>query len=282
MTSWWSRWQQGRAERRIARVVARRHVDDALWQQSANALPFVRTLPAHDLTRLRVMVSLFLDSKEFSGAQGFVASDAQAVMVAVQACIPLLHIDDPKRPDKALAWYDSFVGIVLHASEVRAQREHTDEHGIAHAWREPLSGETLDGGPLMLAWSDVALAGETAHEGYNVVIHEFVHVMDLRDGTPDGCPPMPSAQRRLWLDTLHAEYERYRTQLDSWERFGGVDGTTEPLLDNYAATAIDEFFAVAAEAYFVRREDFAAHHPALLQCFDGFFRPRRSAPGHDG
>ena len=43
----------------------------------------------------------------------------------------------------------------------------------------------MDGGPLMLSWQDVADAGSSAEWGYNVVIHEFAHVIDQRDGTGD-------------------------------------------------------------------------------------------------
>jgi Mlc titration factor MtfA (ptsG expression regulator) len=51
------------------------------------------------------------------------------------------------------------------------------------------------------------------------------------------------------------------------ERFGGA----EPWLDAYGATSIDEFFAVACEAYFVNRDRFRAEFPALVPLFDSFF-----------
>lgn len=268
----WSSWQNTRRQARIAGIAQRRAIDDALWQASISALPFVASLPAGDLTRLRVLASLFLDGKEFSGAQGFVVTDAQAVMVSVQACLPLLHIAPPDRPDVALAWYDGFVGIVLHAGEVRARREWVDEDGIAHSGSENLTGEMLEGGPLMLSWSDVQAAGSLADKSYNVVIHEFIHVMDVRDGAADGCPPMPTPQRRQWLTTLQAEYERFCEASEAWQRFGNTTGLEAPLLDPYGSESIDEFFAVATEAYFVQREAFAQQYPQLLALFDGFFR----------
>jgi MtfA peptidase len=262
-------------ERRQARVLKRRAISDALWQSTVAALPFIHALPGSDLLRLRQLATLFLDRKEFSGAQGWVVTDAQAVMVAVQACLPILHIAAPERPDLALRWYDGFVGIVLHAGEVRARRSEQDEAGVVHSWQENLTGETLQGGPLMLAWSDVADAGHTASESYNVVIHEFIHVMDLQDGLADGCPPMPADARRAWQAVLQAEYIAFCEQSTLWERFGGMTSYSpalqEPLLDSYGTSSIDEFFAVAAEAYFVRREDFARRHPRLLAQFDGFF-----------
>ncbi|MGA8515512.1 MAG: M90 family metallopeptidase [Burkholderiaceae bacterium] len=275
MWAWWSRLSgQWRATRQ-AQALQRRPISDALWHSTIAALPFIHTLGAPDLQRLRQLASLFLDRKEFSGAQGWVVTDAQAVMVATQACLPILHIAAPERPDLALRWYGGFVGIVLHAGEVRARRSEQDETGVVHHWQEDLTGETLQGGPLMLAWSDVANAGHSARESYNVVVHEFIHVMDLQDGMADGCPPMPAGARNTWLATLQAEYATFCEQTVLWERFGTLAGHA-PLLDAYGSTSIDEFFAVAAEAYFVRRSDFASAHPRLLAQFDGFFIHRPS------
>jgi MtfA peptidase len=264
-------WKRLRKAQTTA-AVQRHAISDELWQSSLAALPFIAQLPSNDLSRLRELSSLFLSGKEFSGAQGFEVTDTQAVMVAVQACLPILHIAPADRPDLALQWYDGFVGIVLHAGEVRARREWIDEDGIAHSGSERLTGEILEGGPLMLAWSDVQAAGELAEQAYNVVIHEFIHVMDVRDGQADGCPPMPRDQRREWLTTLQLEYERFKEASEAWQRFGATTGQLEPLLDPYGSESIDEFFAVAAEAYFVQREAFARQHPQMLSMFDGFFR----------
>lgn len=268
----WNRWRDARRKAQIAAIVQRRTIQDELWHASLAILPFLGQLPAADLARLRDLASLFLDNKEFSGAQGFEVTDSHAVMVAMQACLPILHIAPPDRPDLALQWYGGFVGIVLHAGEVRARREWIDEDGIAHSGSEDLTGEILEGGPLMLAWSDVQAAGELATRAYNVVIHEFIHVMDVRDGQADGCPPMPRDQRREWLIALQTEYEQFKEASEAWQRFGSATGSPEPLLDPYGSQAIDEFFAVAAEAYFVQREAFARQHPQMLSMFDGFFR----------
>ncbi len=271
--NWWAKHRQTSVDQRTQEIVQRRSVADALWQSTLMQLPFIATLPALDRARLRVLVSLFLDSKEFSGAQGMQVNDAQAVMVACQASLPILHIAPANRPDLALAWYDGFVGIVLHPAAVRARREWIDEAGVAHSGSEELTGEILEGGPLMLAWSDVAAAGNTAKEAYNVVIHEFIHVIDVRDGAADGCPPMPAAQRKAWLATLQAAYEAFCEASQAWERFGGLQGDADPVLDPYGTSSIDEFFAVAAEAYFVQPERFAARYPALQAQFDAFFKP---------
>jgi len=235
-------------------------VPDGLWQQVLADHPFLAARPPAELARLRELATTFLADKEFQGANGFVITDAVALAIAAQAVLPVLHL--------GLAWYDDFVGIVVHPGEVLARRTTTDDDGVVHHYQEVLSGEAMHQGPVMLSWSDVAAAAESAEQGYNVVIHEFVHKIDMRDGAPDGCPPLPSsAQRRRWLAVMQEEFDAFRERVVIAQRFGG-----EPTwLDPYGAESIDEFFAVACEGYFVNRARFQAEFPGLVPLLDGFF-----------
>jgi Mlc titration factor MtfA (ptsG expression regulator) len=243
----------------LRRRAPARAIPDALWQQTLQAFAFLRDHGCE--SRLRELASQFLAQKEFHGAGGFRITDEVAIAIAAQAVLPVLHL--------GLSWYDDFVGIVVHADEVVARRSSVDEIGVVHEYDEVLAGEAMDQGPVMLSWRDVAQAGESAAGGYNVVIHEFIHKIDLRDGRPDGCPPLASkSARTAWLAVLRSSYEAFREKVIVAERFGG-----EPTwLDPYGATAIDEFFAVACEAYFVNRAKFAAEFAPLLPLFDSFFR----------
>ena len=242
-----------------------RAIPDALWLGALARYPFLAARPAAELQQLRTLTAGFLATKEFHGAQGFVITDEVAVDIAAQAVLPVLHL--------GLAWYDDFVGIVVHRDEVVARRETVDDAGVVHHYNEVLAGEAMEGGPVMLSWRDVAGAGGTAREGYNVVIHEFVHKLDMRDGAPDGCPPLASAQvRRDWLAVLQPQYDAFREQVIIAERFGGAP----TWLDPYGAQSIDEFFAVASEAYFVNRERFGAEFAELLLLLDSFFKPLKT------
>jgi MtfA peptidase len=236
-------------------------IPDGLWRNVLTRYPFLALRPAPELARLRELAAQFLASKEFHGANGLVITDAVALAIAAQAVLPVLNL--------GLACYDDFVGIVVHPGEVLARRTETDEHGVVHNYAEVLAGEAMDRGPVMLSWSDVDSAGNTAEQGYNVVIHEFIHKIDMRDGIPDGCPPLPTRDaREAWLAVMQSEYEAFREKVIIAERFGG-----EPTwLDPYGATGIDEFFAVACEAYFVNRQRFEAEFPVLIPLLDGFFR----------
>jgi Mlc titration factor MtfA (ptsG expression regulator) len=237
-----------------------RAIPESLWHATLAAHPFLARRAPHDVQRLRELAGRFLAGKEFHGADGFVITDEVAVAIAAQAVLPVLRL--------GLHWYDDFVGIVVHAGEVVAKRTLQDEAGIVHDWEEVLSGEAMEHGPVMLSWQDVAAAGSAGASPYNVVIHEFIHKIDMRDGAADGCPPLPTrAARDAWLDAMRAEYEAFRERAVIAERFGGAP----TWLDPYGATAIDEFFAVACEAYFVEPQRFGSEFARLAKLFDGFF-----------
>ena len=157
-----------------------------------------------------------------------------------------------------------------------ARREAVDDSGVVHYYDEVLSGEAMERGPVMLSWQDVADAGASAIAGYNVVVHEFIHKIDMCNGEPDGCPPLPSgflgtssprAAHSAWLAVLQPAYEAFREQVIIAERFGGV----QPWLDAYGAESLSEFFPVACEAYFVNRRRFGEDFATLLTLFDAFF-----------
>jgi len=240
-------------------------IPEPLWQATLAAYPFLAQRPPSEQERLADLAAQFLADKEFQGAGGLEITDTIAVAVAAQAVLPVLHL--------GLRWYDDFVGVVIHPDEVVARRSVTDENGVVHAWDEVLAGEAMEGGPVMLSWHDVSAAGVSADAGYNVVIHEFAHKIDMRDGVPDGCPPLRNrAARQAWLEQLTGDYEAFREKVIVAERFGGE----APWLDPYGATGPDEFFAVACEAYFVNRERFDGEFPRLAALFDSFFVPARA------
>ena len=250
-----------------------RTIPAPLWEGAVMHYPFLAARGALDLARLRELAGYFLATKEFHGAHEFVITDEVALAIAVQAVLPVLHLGKPNQPQSALGWYDDFVGIVVHHGDVIARRTMTDDAGIVHQYSEVLAGEAMDRGPVMLNWRDVDNAGKTAAQGYNVVIHEFIHKIDMRDGVADGCPPLPNhLQRAAWRKTMQSEYQLFREAVTMADRFGG----DAPWLDAYGAHSLAEFFAVTCEAFFVNRERFDKEFAALPALFDAFFTPQSS------
>ncbi|MDR1967812.1 MAG: zinc-dependent peptidase [Burkholderiaceae bacterium] len=252
-------------------------IPDALWQATLSRYPFLARLSPPERERLRCLAMHFLQRKQFTGAHGLTVTDAMAVAVAAQACLPLLHLGPPNEPQQALRWYDDFVGIVMHPDSAIARRQVMDPAGVMHHYDEVLSGEAMHRGPVMLSWSAVQHAGTHGEAGYSVVIHEFVHKMDMQDGSADGVPPLPrgfmgarTARQAAahWQHTWAPAYQHFCEQVALAERFGAPP----PWLDPYGASAPAEFFAVACEAHFVQPERFAEEFPSLSAALRAFFR----------
>ena len=249
IAGWWRR-------RRAARTLQHRAIPDALWALTLARYPFIARRSEADRQGLRELATLFLADKEFAGMQGLEVDDGMAVAIAAQACLPILRL--------GLAQYDAFKGIVVHPDIVVARREVMDEDGIVHHYDEELAGEAMEGGPVMLTWRDVADAGDSAEWGYNVVVHEFAHVLDMRDGAADGVPLLADrAARERWLAVLVPEWDEFSVRVAVGE---------DTLIDPYGAEAIDEFFAVASELFFVDAATMRGEHPALYGLLAGYYR----------
>lgn len=244
----------------INRLSPARPIPDALWRLTVRQYPFLALSPYAEQSRLQLLTERFLAHKEFSGAHGLVVTDDMAVAIAAQACLPVLNL--------GLKLYDDFKGIVVHPGPMVALRTGVDASGVHYFYKETLVGEAMQGGPITLSWQDVAASGEHEERGYNVVIHEFAHKLDMHDGTADGCPRLATrAAKADWKQTMQSAFDAFREQIVMAERFGAP----APWLDAYGATSPAEFFAVATEAYFVNPTQFAANFGLVNTLFDGYF-----------
>lgn len=254
-------------------------IDDATWHATLEAVPFVAHLSAPDLERLRTLCATFVAKKAVSGAAGFEVTPEVRAAIAVQACLPALNL--------GLAGYDDFVEIVVYPDQFLVPRTRVDDAGVVHEALEALAGEAMDGGPVVLSWAD-AMPGHEFGET-NVVIHEFVHKLDLADGEADGIPPLPRGRRQAWQQTLDATYAAFCDALDAIEAEipAEIDPESEAAdawyarlaLDPYAATDPAEFFAVSGEAFFTAPHRLSDAYPRWYDLLAGFFGQDPRMPG---
>ena len=241
---------------RRERVLRRSGIPEELWREAVGALPFLAACTDEEMARLRDLVVLFLDAKSISGAQGHQVTPLQRVIIAVQACVLVLNLD--------LALFDGWESVVVYPGEFVPGWEWEDEAGVVHTNDEPMAGEAMHRGPVVLSWPDVAASADWEASGMNLVIHEFAHKLDMIDGDANGCPPLPpGTPLGEWKRTMRAAFD------DFVER---VDRNADMAIDPYAAESPGEFFAVLSEVFFAEPRLLKAEYPGVYDLFTRFYR----------
>ena len=226
-------------------------VDEMQWQRVEATLPFLEHLVPDDRLRLREMALAFLESKQFHGAQGLELDDDMLLAIALQACLPVLHI--------GLQAYDGWVGVIVYPGDFVIPRQIVDDAGVLHEYEDEVLGEAWEGGPVLLSW----FTGDEAPEGVNVVIHEFAHKLDMENGGVDGLPRLrPGMSRRQWAEVFEQAYEDFCAEVER-----GADTAIDP----YGAEHPGEFFAVVSEVFFEAPLVLQARFPAVYDQLVRFY-----------
>jgi len=243
------RWKQ-------KRILATSAIPEPLWREALEALPFLAIYTEAELARLRQQVVLFLSAKSIVPARDFRVTPLMRVMIAIQACVLTLNLGPH--------YYDGWENVVVYPDEFITGLEYEDEAGVVHRRDEPLAGEAVPGGPVILSWPDVEASADWSSAGMNLVIHEFAHKLDMRGGEANGCPPLhPDMPRRIWQKTMAASYEHFRQRMEKGE---------ETEIDPYAAESPAEFFAVLSEIFFVEPTLLQMEYLDVYRLFAQFYR----------
>lgn len=248
---------------RRRRMLATAAIPEPLWRQALEALPFLAIYTEDELKRLRERVVVFLSEKSIVGAAGFVVTPLMRVVIAMQACAPALWLDAD--------CYDGWESVIVYPDEFIIAREFEDDAGVVHRHREQLAGESMPGGPVVLSWSDVEAGADWDAAGMNLVIHEFAHKLDMRNGEANGCPPLPVDIRpKHWQEAMDFAYEHFRTRVESGE---------DTAIDPYAAESPAEFFAVLSEVFFAEPALLLHEYAKVYEMLSRFYRqdPARRA-----
>lgn len=228
-------------------------LDAAAWR-SVLALPVFRGLDAGELARLRERTQGLLADKAFSGAGGLEVDAAMATRIAAHAALPVLNLD--------VSWYGDWREVVVYPGEFVHDGEQMDEAGVVHQVRHVRSGEAMAGGPLVLSWQDVQWSGRG--EGFNVVIHEFAHKLDMQSGNANGRPPLHAGMDAVRWAAV------WQTAYDDLCRRAEADEETQ--IDPYASESPAECFAVLSEYFFEVPHVLHAHYPAVYDLLAAFYR----------
>jgi Mlc titration factor MtfA (ptsG expression regulator) len=243
------RWRRRRLLDRLA-------LPEDLWREALATLPFLSDWRPEELARLRELAALFLHAKSIVGAREFEVTPRMRVVIATQACVPILGLD--------LDWYRGWENVIVYPDEFYPKHRYEDEAGVVHETDEPFLGEAMHHGPVLLSWPDVEASAEWHATGMNLVLHEFAHKLDMLDGEADGVPPLHAGMSRArWAKVLGAAYEDFCKRVDRGE---------ETWIDPYAAEHESEFFAVTSEVFFAEPETLTSEYPELYAELVAFYR----------
>ena len=229
-------------------------IEEADWSMALDALPILDPLDGEERARLRALAERFVASKSIEPVLGQELGALDVAVISAQACLPVLAL--------GVDTYSSWRTVVVYPAGFVSREHEVDEAGVAHEWAEERSGEAWSGGPVVLSLEDVEASGQG--EGYNVVIHEMAHKIDMLDGEPNGRPPLHrEMDARGWSRDFGAAFEDLNRRVDAGE---------PPPIDEYAAAEPGEFFAVASEYFFEAPGLLASAYPAVYGHLRDFYR----------
>ncbi len=236
------------------RIIQHSSITSAQWAKAFSSLPILDMLTADEKQTLRELAILFLHRKVFEGAHGFVVTPPMTLIVALQACLPILKL--------GLGVYEGWVSVIVYPAGFVPKRVITDEYGVEHHVQSNLSGESWQRGPVVLAWDETVHAGII--DGHNLVIHEFAHKLDMQNGAANGFPPLHADMRiDTWVEIFSVGFEDFQHKCSRGESIG---------VDCYAASSPAEFFAVLSEIFFERPDILQRHYAAIYDQLRQYYR----------
>ena len=220
---------------RRRKILKRHPISEADWQLVFQRIPITDGLTREQDALLRERAVLFLQEKHLTILPGIELGHMERLHLAVQAQLMLLELDE-------LDWFSGFHEIVLYPDDFISPQRHRDASGIEHEFNQAHSGEAWSQGPIILAWPGVASSGQW--EGYNLVIHELAHKLDMLSSGANGLPPLHGDMRLdQWASAMQSAYDALNATLDA-------NPHTHTPIDPYAAENPAEFFAVTSEYFF--------------------------------
>lgn len=199
-------------------------------------------------------VNQFLQRITIEGV-GTEVTDLDKVLVASSAIIPIFGFDN---------WdYYRLTDVVLYEGSFNQNFE------TAGRDRTYL-GMVGEGGALQ---STMVLSKPALHEGFanhtaktNTGIHEFVHLLDMADGSTDGLPEYMLDKHHVepWLRLIHESIHDIQANKSD--------------INPYGVTNEAEFFAVVSEYFFKRPDLLQQKHPELFARLEEIFHQNPAAP----
>jgi len=229
---------------------------DAWLGYLSSNVAYSHLLPEPSQQKLRDITRIIIAEKSWEGCGGLTLTDEIRVTIAAQAAILVLGFDED--------YYLDVESILVYPHGFLVTTQQGEAGRVIREDLMPLSGEAAMNGPVIVSWQDARHGGLNSGDGHNVVLHEFAHKLDMRDGAADGVPYLQDAEQVTdWERVMSSEFDTLVLHCQAGER---------TLLDHYGATNPAEFFAVATECFFEKPRPMQRHHPELYTVLRDFYR----------
>ena len=204
---------------------------------------------------LRDTMRILVAEKSWEGASGLGVTDEIKVTVAGHAARLVLGFERE--------YFPNVETVIIYPQGFLVTTRQVETRGVFVEQVLAASGQAAQQGPVIISWADVR-DNLHARNGQNVVLHEFAHKLDMRDGVADGAPYLDTnAQIETWSRVMSAEYEALVERTQAGHR---------DVLNPYGATNAAEFFAVATESFFESARALQETHPELYGVLKDFYK----------
>lgn len=219
-------------------------------------VPWVAALDADRDRTLQSLAAGFLAAKTITPVARLMLDDDDRAVLAALCCLPLLAFGS----EGLHGWSE----LVVYPDAFRVKRSHMDAAGVLHEGVDELIGESWAQGPLILSWADLLADLEEPRAGFCVAVHEMAHKLDALDGVLDGTPPLPRPWQREWARDWQQAFDSFAATVAAGHRTA---------IDDYAAEAPEEFFAVCSEYHFSAPTLLRAELPTVAVHLDRLYGP---------
>ncbi len=209
---------------------------------------FYNALTYRAKKRFEFKVSEFILNYKFTGNNTKV-TEKDKVLIAASAIIPIFSFPNWR--------YNSLTEIIIFPDNFNRNFLTNQPDSIIRG----LVGFGFLKGKLLVS-------RKALHQGYainndrrNTCIHEFIHLIDMQDGTVDGVPKVLLENKYIipWIYLIQNEIIRINKNYSD--------------IHPYATTNSGEFLAVISEYFFERPKYFKREHPQLFNIMNEIFKP---------
>ena len=217
------------------------------WRVILNQnVQFYTTLDKDEKDYFEKRIQYFLRTKIITGVNTKI-DDEIKILIAVSAIMPVFAFPDFE--------YNNINEILVYPNSF--------DEDFNTGNRKKILGMVGDGAMnrmMILSKPDILNAFSGKRTVHNVALHEFIHLIDKKDGAIDGIPEIliDKAFVLPWLRELKMAENRIKKHKSD--------------INPYALTNNAEFLAVASEYFFMSPKKFQEKHPELYKYFKKIYK----------